>query len=80
MVKPKRSTKAERKASKQVESFRSNLDSRLKGDYGAATDLAERAGLHPVYICRLAKGNQKPGLEVALRVAAALGTPIQEML
>ena len=75
----KKTTKAERKASKQLDAFRLNLKSRLK-DYGAASDLGDKSGLHPVYLGRLAKGTQKPGLETALRVAAALGTKIEKML
>ena len=42
--------------------------------------LAEKAEVHPTYIGLLERGSRTPGLEVAHRVALALGRNLSEMI
>jgi len=41
--------------------------------------LAKLAGTTPSHIARIEEGAVKPGVEIALRIAAALGTTVEEL-
>jgi transcriptional regulator with XRE-family HTH domain len=42
--------------------------------------LAERADVHPTYIGRLERGKRTPGLDVAERIAKALGMKLSQLI
>jgi transcriptional regulator with XRE-family HTH domain len=42
--------------------------------------LAEKANLHPVYIGKIERGEQWVSLHALLRIAAAAGTRVSELL
>ena len=42
--------------------------------------LAEKAGLHPVYVGKVERGEQWISLHALLRVSAALNIPIRELV
>jgi transcriptional regulator with XRE-family HTH domain len=43
-------------------------------------ELAERAAIHPTYVGLVERGQRNPSLDIAERIAAALGSSLAELI
>jgi transcriptional regulator with XRE-family HTH domain len=43
-------------------------------------ELAERAAIHPTYVGLVERGERNPSLDIAERIAAALGSSLAELI
>ena len=63
----------------QTERFRKNVGV-LCAEHGRIQEIAEKAGLSRVYLSRVINGHAVPTIDVAARIADALGAPLGELL
>lgn len=66
-------------AHKQTETFVANLAS-VCAEHGKVQEVADAANLSRVYVSRIINGHAIPTLDVAARIAEALGKSLAEML
>lgn len=66
-------------AQEQTERFQRNM-ARLCEGYGRSTKIAIAAGISREHLSRLVRGKMVPGLDLAIRLAAAVDVPLTELL
>lgn len=66
-------------AHKQTETFRANLGS-LCAEHGRVQEIADKAGLSRIHLSRIIHGHCVPTLDVAAKIADAVGVPLAGLL
>ena len=66
-------------AHESTDRFQRNLSKLTKG-YGKSKQISEAAGITADHLWRIAQGKTVPGLDVAIRLAAAVGYSLEALL
>lgn len=64
----------------KVDNFRANLAKLVAKPHGRKKEVAVAAGITPQYFSSILTGVSDPGLDIAVRIADALGQSLDEML
>lgn len=63
----------------QTEVFRANIGS-LCAEHGRVQEVADKAGLSRIHLSRIIHGHCVPTLDVAAKIADAVGIPLDRLL
>lgn len=63
-----------------VENFRMNVRRICDERFITYEQIAERAGIHAVSVCRILTGARSPSLETSAAIAAAISVPLGELI
>lgn len=66
-------------AQAQTERFRRNLEF-LCAEHGQVQAIADKAGVSRVYVSRIIHGRSVPSIDIAARIADAVGIPLADLL